>query len=111
MIIQQVLTAGRVRLSRYRPPAWRSHLHGSEFAWAVAFIAPYVGVLLAFAVYPIAYGFWMAGDPALYVTLFAVGHSAVPRAAGSAGGTLEGHWRSGRVGEGVLFGVLQAGQV
>jgi ABC-type sugar transport system permease subunit len=70
MSIQQVLAAGRVRLNRNRPPAWRSRLHGSEFAWAVAFIIPYIGVLLAFAVYPIAYGFWMASDPALYVTLF-----------------------------------------
>jgi multiple sugar transport system permease protein len=70
MSMQQVLAAGYVRLIRYRPPAWRSHLHGSELAWAVAFIIPYVGVLLAFAVFPIAYGFWMAGDPALYVELF-----------------------------------------
>ena len=70
MSIQQVLAEGRVRLNRYRPPAWRSRLHGSEFAWAVAFIIPYIGVLLAFAVFPIAYGFWMAGDPALYVELF-----------------------------------------
>src|SRR5215468_5373285 len=71
MSIQQVLTAGRVRLNRYRPPAWRSRLHGSEFAWAVAFIIPYVAVLLACAVFPIAYGLWMASDPALYVQLFA----------------------------------------
>lgn len=70
MSIQQVLAAGRVRFNRYRPPAWRSYLHGSEFAWAVAFIVPYVGVLLVFAVFPIAYGFWMASDPELYVTLF-----------------------------------------
>jgi len=70
MSIQQVLAAGRDRFNRYRPPAWRSYLHGSEFAWAVAFIIPYVGVLLVFAVFPIAYGFWMASDPALYVTLF-----------------------------------------
>jgi len=70
MSMQQVLAARRLRLNRHRPPAWRSHLHGSEFAWAVAFIIPYIGVLLAFAVYPIAYGFWMASDPALYVKLF-----------------------------------------
>ena len=70
MSMQQVLAAGRVRLNRYRPPVWRSHLHGSEFTWAVAFIIPYIGVLLAFALYPIAYGFWMASDPALYVELF-----------------------------------------
>lgn len=70
MSMQRVLAAGCVRLNRYRPPAWRSRLHGSEFAWAVAFLLPYVGVLLAFAVYPIACGFWMARDPALYVELF-----------------------------------------
>jgi len=70
MSIQQVLAAGHVRLNRYRPLAWRSRLHGSEFVWAVAFIMPYVGVLLAFAVFPIAYGFSMAADPALYIELF-----------------------------------------
>ena len=70
MSIQQALAGRRVRLNRYRPPAWRSRLHGFEFTWAVAFIIPYVGVLLAFAVFPIAYGFWMARDSALYVTLF-----------------------------------------
>ena len=70
MGIQQIVAAERVRLNRYRSPVWHSHIHGSEFAWAVAFIVPYVGVLLAFAVFPIAYGFWMASDPALYATLF-----------------------------------------
>ena len=70
MSTQRILAAERVRLDRYRPPVWRRHIHGSELAWAVAFIVPYVGVLLAFAVFPIAYGFWMAGDPALYATLF-----------------------------------------
>src|SRR5215813_15211238 len=70
MSMQQVLAAGHIRLNRYRPPAWRSSLHGSELAWAVAFIMPYIGVLLAFAVFPIAYGFWMASDPELYVKLF-----------------------------------------
>ncbi|HZY55445.1 MAG TPA: hypothetical protein VFE73_19465, partial [Reyranella sp.] len=70
MSTQRILAAERVRLDRYRPPVWHSHIHGSEFAWAVAFIVPYVGVLLAFAVFPIAYGFWMASDPALYATLF-----------------------------------------
>lgn len=70
MSMQQVLAAGRIKLARYRPPAWRSHLHGSEFVWAVAFITPYIGVLLAFAIHPIAYGLWMASDPVLYVKLF-----------------------------------------
>jgi multiple sugar transport system permease protein len=70
MSMQQVLAAGRVRLTPHRPPAWRRRLHGSELAWAIAFTMPYIGVLLAFAIFPIAYGLWMASDPALYVTLF-----------------------------------------
>jgi multiple sugar transport system permease protein len=70
MSIRQILAAGRVRLDQYRAPAWRSRLHGSEFTWAIAFVIPYIGVLLAFAIFPIAYGFWMASDPALYITLF-----------------------------------------
>ena len=32
---------------------------------------PYGAVLVAFAVFPVAYGFWMARSPALYVQLFA----------------------------------------
>jgi len=55
---------------KWRPP-WRPRVYGSELAWAFAFIVPYLGVLLAFAVYPIAYGLWMASSPSLYRTLFA----------------------------------------
>lgn len=63
---QQILAAGPVarnrpwRLSRHR------HLHGSEFAWAIAFVIPYAAVFIAFVVYPIAYGVWMASEPSLY---------------------------------------------
>ena len=39
---------------------WHRHLHGSEFAWAIAFV-----------IYPIAYGLWMASDPSLYRDLIA----------------------------------------
>src|SRR5262245_19213444 len=70
MSIQQGLAARRVRLKPYRAPPWRSHLHGSDFAWAVALFVPCLGVLFVVAICPIAYGFWMASDPALYVTLF-----------------------------------------
>ena len=66
MSLQQELAAGRLVLRR----AFRhASLHGSELRWAIAFILPYAAVLLAFAVYPIAYGFWMAGDPSLYAEL------------------------------------------
>jgi multiple sugar transport system permease protein len=54
-----------------RRPAWLGYKHGSEVTWAFAFVVPYVAVVLAFAVYPIAYGFWMARDPSLYVDLVA----------------------------------------
>src|SRR6266849_3765799 len=49
---------------------WRGGLQGSEFTWAVAFIVPYVGVFLAFVVYPVAYGMWMGSRPSLYTELF-----------------------------------------
>jgi multiple sugar transport system permease protein len=67
----QVLAAGRGAVKRSWRPSWHRHLSGSEFAWAIAFIVPYAAVLIAFAIFPIAYGFWMASSPSLYVQLFA----------------------------------------
>ena len=52
-----------------RLPAWPRHLHGSELTWAIAFIVPYATTFIAFALYPIAYGLWMARTPALYAEL------------------------------------------
>ena len=43
---------------------------GSEFAWAVAFCIPYIGVFLAFVAYPIVYGLWLGHNPALYCELW-----------------------------------------
>jgi multiple sugar transport system permease protein len=68
---QQVLAAGPVALNRPRRPSWHHHLHGSEFAWAIAFIVPYAAVFFAFVVYPVAYGLWMASKPSLYGDLVA----------------------------------------
>jgi multiple sugar transport system permease protein len=68
---QRVLAAGPGALNRPWRPSWHRHLHGPELTWAIAFIVPYAAVLVAFAVYPIAYGFWMASSPSLYVQLFA----------------------------------------
>src|SRR5690242_206970 len=62
----QALAAGPAALRRPRPPFWARHLHGSELAWAAAFVVPYAGVFFAFVVYPIAYGLWMAREPSLY---------------------------------------------
>src|SRR5438128_12605919 len=62
----QVLAAGPVVLNRPRRPSWHRHLHGSECAWAIAFIIPYATVFVAFVVYPSEYGPWMASGPSRY---------------------------------------------
>jgi multiple sugar transport system permease protein len=49
---------------------WRGGLRGSEFAWAIAFVLPYIGVFLAFVVYPVTYGVWMGSQPSLYAEVF-----------------------------------------
>jgi multiple sugar transport system permease protein len=72
----QVLAGRPVAVPRWRPPRWHPHLHGSELAWALAFVAPYAAVFFAFALYPIAYGLWMGGNPSLYAELFADPHYA-----------------------------------
>jgi multiple sugar transport system permease protein len=68
---QQILLAGPGALNPPRRPSWRRHLHGSDLAWGIAFVVPYAAVFLAFAVYPVAYGLWMASDPSLYRELIA----------------------------------------
>ncbi len=69
---EQVLAVGPATRARRQqpPPSWHRRLHGAELSWSVAFVVPYAAVLLAFAVYPIAYGLWMASEPSLYVELF-----------------------------------------
>jgi multiple sugar transport system permease protein len=68
---QQVLAARPGALNRRWRPSWHRHVHGSEFAWAIAFVIPYAAVFVGFVVYPIAYGLWMASDPSLYGDLIA----------------------------------------
>ena len=46
-------------------------MHGSDFAWSVAFAVPYAAVFCAFVVYPIAYALWIAARPSLYADLIA----------------------------------------
>jgi len=55
---------------------WQSRmhvLHGgmplSDYAWAIAFAIPYVCLFFAFVIYPICYGFFLGGNPALYAEL------------------------------------------
>jgi multiple sugar transport system permease protein len=53
----------------WRPP-WYGRLRGSDLAWGVAFLVPYVAVFAAFVVYPVFYGLWLGSDPGLYLELF-----------------------------------------
>ena len=46
-------------------------LHGSDYAWAIAFALPYVAVFFAFVLYPICYGLYLGSQPELYSQLFA----------------------------------------
>jgi multiple sugar transport system permease protein len=69
-VTQHLLATAKpaTRNGRWRP-VWRGRLQGSETAWAIAFVAPYAAVFVAFALYPIAYGFWMGRHPSLYAEL------------------------------------------
>jgi multiple sugar transport system permease protein len=60
-----------VVLTRQWRPSWHPCLPGSELAWALAFVVPYMAVLVAFAAFPLGYALWMASNPSLYLTLFA----------------------------------------
>jgi multiple sugar transport system permease protein len=71
-----LVAARPIALKPWRPARWHPHLHGSELAWAIAFVVPYAVMFLAFALYPIAYGLWMGSDPALYVELLGDAHYA-----------------------------------
>jgi multiple sugar transport system permease protein len=64
------LPAPALPVFRPRRRLWQGRLQGSEFAWAVAFVIPYIAVFLAFVAYPVAYGLWLGHDPALYAELF-----------------------------------------
>jgi multiple sugar transport system permease protein len=69
--VQSVLAVGRVAFGRRgRPPSRRIPLYGPDIAWSAAFVLPYAAVVIAFALYPLVYGFWMASDPSLYADLF-----------------------------------------
>jgi multiple sugar transport system permease protein len=42
----------------------------SSQVWGIVMLTPYLFVFLAFVVYPVGYGLWLARDPASYVALF-----------------------------------------
>lgn len=67
----QVVTIGRAAVARPRPKyAHWAGLARADAIWALAFLVPYIATFVLFVVYPIIYGLWMGGDPALYTQLF-----------------------------------------
>jgi len=68
--MQHALALGWTRPGGRHPRRWHRYLQGSERTWAIAFVVPYMAVLLVFAAYPVAYGLWMASAPSLYAELF-----------------------------------------
>ena len=50
-------------------PMRRRPLRTVEARWALAFVAPYAAVFVAFVVYPVAYALWLAASPLLFVEL------------------------------------------
>ena len=65
-VTQQALATRRDAVRGLRRRRLHGGLRGSEYAWAIAFTVPYAAIFLAFVVYPVAYGLWLGGDPALY---------------------------------------------
>ena len=63
--LQTPIPAGRARR-----PRWHFRLQGSDTAWAIAFVVPYVAVFVAFVAYPVVFGLWMGSRPTLYTLLF-----------------------------------------
>lgn len=72
------MSGARQALAVHRPSAarrtgsapWRAGPRGSDLTWAIAFLIPYVGVLLAFVIYPIGFGFWLGSRAESYGDLF-----------------------------------------
>src|SRR6267143_6463990 len=52
------------------PRARRRGTFGADKLWALAFVTPYVAILIAFVIYPTGYGLWLGSDPASYRALF-----------------------------------------
>jgi multiple sugar transport system permease protein len=68
---QQALRfGGPLTISQSRRQPRRFSLQGSDNAWAIAFVVPYVAVFCLFVIYPVVYGLSMGSDPALYGVLF-----------------------------------------
>ena len=58
------MTAVALSTSEAKPrPPWSSRLSTPQ-VWGLALLVPYLLVFLAFVVYPVSYGLWLARHPA-----------------------------------------------
>lgn len=62
--------ASALRADWPRRPGLGLWIGRPDLVWAVAFILPYLAVLLTFVCFPIGYGIAMASQPSLYTELF-----------------------------------------
>jgi multiple sugar transport system permease protein len=53
-----------------RPWSWPVGMRKPDLAWAVAFLTPYIAVLVAFVAYPVGYAFWLGRSPESYILLY-----------------------------------------
>jgi multiple sugar transport system permease protein len=68
---QQVVSVRRgVEATRLRHQTWYRGVFGPDHVWALGFAIPYIIIFLLFVIYPILYGLWLGGSPALYPELF-----------------------------------------
>jgi len=68
---QQILAAQGATAAKWTwPRPWPVGPRNSDVAWAIAFLTPYIAVLVAFVVYPIAFALWLGRAPEAYGQLF-----------------------------------------
>ncbi len=67
---EQALAASPVAANWSRWPSRPPRPRSSDRVWTLAFVLPYLGVLLAFVLVPLGYGLWMGSTPALYAALW-----------------------------------------
>jgi multiple sugar transport system permease protein len=67
---EQILATSPTAANWPRWPVGRPFRSSSDRIWTLAFVFPYVAVLLTFVLVPLGYGLWMGSSPALYAALW-----------------------------------------
>lgn len=69
MSVSTTMNASTAPVTRVKSK-WRGGLMGKDYIWALAFVTPYIAIVLAFVIYPVAYGLWLGSDIKSYQLLF-----------------------------------------